>query len=228
MPDNSQLPSPSNKPPAPSKSNKKRWVVLGSMVCVMLLMMGGCAGPSRSDYVPTSSNSSSNSAASSVNAPETPSGAGTATGRTGGLAGTWKGNLKCSNGQTLPSVYKVAGSGNPIYEYQTNNGPREAELTSSGQTVRFIPPEGGVVTAVVNSLSTSSDRISFQMDITGEKTSGGTLDQSEAGVTMDAKLSGAELEVEMAIRSTSVASQPDLVVPGKESSGVCSGRLRKE
>lgn len=160
--------------------------------------------------------------------PETPSGAETMTGAAGGLTGTWSGNLRCNNGETVESTYHISPSGNPIYKYQTKNGWREAELASSGQTVRFVPAQGGVVTVTVNSLSTSPERISYALNITEESTSGGTLDQREASVMTDAKLSGAELEVELTVRSMSVVSQPGIVVPGDESSGVCRGKLRKE
>lgn len=231
-------PYPSNKLPTPQKSNKKLWIIFGSIAGAMIVMMGGCAGKSEGDYARTSTNSSSpsmnvaNSAAPSTNMSQTSS--MNASSRTdasamgaGGLIGTWSGTLECSNGQSIQAVYKVAASGNPIYQYQTKDGQREVEFTSSGQTVRFLPPGGGVATVTVNSLSASSDRISYTLDISEERTSQDTLDQNKGSIAANAKLSGTELEVEMTISSTSVVSQPGMVVPGNESRGVCRGRFRK-
>jgi hypothetical protein len=61
------------------------------------------------------------------------------------LAGTtWKGSFKCDDGNEIQANYRFAESGNPIYEYQTSGGAREVELESPGQTLRFVPPGGGV------------------------------------------------------------------------------------
>lgn len=235
MQDTHQSPHPPNNLPAPPKSNKKLRVILGSIASVMSIMLGGCGGSAQSGDYPTSAHSTSppavttsNSTSPSANMTQTHSEAEAPASRAVGLTGTWSGTLQCSNGQTLPSTFKVAGSGNPIYQYRGSSGPREAELTSSGQEVQYVPPGGGVVTLTVNSLSTSSDHISFALNITEEKTSGETLDQSEASITADAKLSGAELEVEMNISSQAVVSQPGIVLPDDGSAGVCRGRLRKE
>lgn len=222
---NHQPPCPLNNLHASPKSRKRRWAIPGSMACVVLFMLVGCAGSAQRDYTTSTNSTSPPSAAANSNRTSTRTDA--ATSQAGGMAGTWSGNLQCSNGRTLQSNFKISSSGYPIYEYQSKSGPREAELTSSGQKVQYVPPGGGVVTLVVNSLSTSSDHISFALRITEERTSGETLDQNEASLTADAKLSGAELEVEMNVRSQGVASQPGFVVPEKESAGVCRGRLQK-
>ena len=151
------------------------------------------------------------------------------TGAPGTLGGTtWKGNMNCDDGDNVPVVLRFAESGSPIYDYQTNNGPREVELTSSGQIVRFVPPGGGVTTVEVDSLSVSSNRVSQAVSISHEGGAGATLEQSQASVTTDMTLSGAELEVETKIRSQSTISQPGIVVPGNEHLVSCSGKLRQE
>ncbi len=145
-----------------------------------------------------------------------------------GLAGTtWKGTFKCDDGDEMQANYRFAESGNPIYEYQTKSGTREVELTSPGQTFRFVPPGGGVRNIVLNDISVSPEHITHTMTISDERASGETLDQSSSTISSEAVLSGSELEVEIAIRSQGTLSQPGIVVPGDESRVVCKGKLRK-
>jgi hypothetical protein len=145
-----------------------------------------------------------------------------------GLAGTtWKGSFKCDDGDEIQANYRIAESGNPIYEYKTSSGAREVELESQGQTLRFVPPGGGVRNIVLEDISVSSERISHTMSISEERTSGGTLDQSRATITSEAVLSDDELEVEFTIRSQNTVSQPGIMVPGDDSTVVCKGKLRR-
>ena len=144
------------------------------------------------------------------------------------LAGTtWKGSFKCDDGDEIQANYRFAASGNPIYEYQTSSGPREVELESQGQTIRFVPPGGGVRNIVLEDLSVSPERISHTMSISEERTSGGTLDQSRSTISSEAVLSDGELEVQFEIRTQNVVSQPGIMVPGDESKIVCKGKLRR-
>jgi hypothetical protein len=127
----------------------------------------------------------------------------------------------------LDASYRIAASGNPVYEYQSKSGPREAELIEPGQTVRFVPPGGGVTSIVVDSISASPERITYVLSISEERAGGGTLSQSQARMESEANIAGSELEVEFTVRSQNVLSQPGIVVPGDESVVVCRGRLRK-
>jgi hypothetical protein len=141
--------------------------------------------------------------------------------------GSWKGTVSCNNGNQLDASYRIAASGNPVYEYQSKSGPREVELTEPGQTVRFVPPGGGVTTVVVESISASPERITYALSISDESSGGGTLSQSQARMESEATIDGSDLEVEFTVRSQNVLSQPGIVVPGDESIVVCRGRLRK-
>lgn len=141
--------------------------------------------------------------------------------------GSWRGTVSCDNGNTMDASYKIASSGNPVYEYQSKNGPREVELTEPGQVVRFVPPGGGVTTVTIDSISTSPERITYSLSVSEESSGGGTLSQSRASMESDAVIKGSELEVEFTIRSQNVLSQPGIVVPGDESRVVCRGKLRK-
>jgi hypothetical protein len=146
----------------------------------------------------------------------------------GGLAGTtWKGSFKCDDGDEIQANYRFAASGNPIYEYQTSTGAREVELESPGQTIRFVPPGGGVRNIVLDDISVSPERISHTMSISEERTSGGTLDQSRSTISSEAVLSHGELEVQFEVRSQNVVSQPGIMAPGDESKIVCKGRLKR-
>jgi hypothetical protein len=144
------------------------------------------------------------------------------------IVGTWNGSISCEPGGSTSARYKVSENGNPIYEYQTKSGSREAELTSNGQVVRFVPPGGGVANVQVEALSVSADRIIYTLNISEERTSMDTLDQNRAVVTSEARMTSAGLEVEMAVRAQGVASQPGMVVPGEEQSATCRGTLQKQ
>jgi hypothetical protein len=147
------------------------------------------------------------------------------------LVGTWTGELNADNGEKLPCTLRIAESGYPIYDYQTKSGARAVELTAQGQTVQFVPPEGGVATVTVEELSVSGDRIRFTTAVSVERTSSfgssSILDQSRARVTFEIIQNGSELDVEMTADSQSVASQPGLMVPGEAQTVRCRGALRK-
>lgn len=202
-----------------TRGNKKLWIILGSIIGLLVIVMGGCVacgaliGLSRlSDDRPTASDS---------RPPRE---------RTGGgeLAATsWRGTLKCDDGDSLPVVFKFADTGNPLYDYQTSNGLKEVELTSPGQSLRFVPPEGGVTNIVLDSISVSSDRMSHTMRLSRERSAGGTMIQGRSIITTEAALSASMLEVETTIRSSSAASQPGYVIPD-ESAAVCRGTLSRD
>lgn len=148
--------------------------------------------------------------------------------KAGELAGTtWKGSFKCDDGDEIQANYRFAESGNPIYDYQSSGGAREVELESPGQTLRFVPPGGGVRNIVLEDISISADRVSHTMSISEERTGGGTLDQSRSKISSEAVLVDDALEVEIAIRSQNTVSQPGIVVPGDEAVVTCKGKLRR-
>lgn len=147
------------------------------------------------------------------------------------LSGTWEGSLNCDTGENIPSVLKVADTGNPVFEYATEGGSREVELTYQGQNIRFVPPDGGIVNVVVDSLSVSPNRISYTLVMSGERTSeygsSATLSQNQAVVFYDAALSGTELDAQAKIQSQTTLSQVenDPVQGGNQA--ICRGKLRK-
>ena len=202
----------------PSKSNMKVWIIVGSLVGALVIMMGGCVacgaliGLSRlNDDLGTTSDSRS------IGKDEV-----------GRLAATsWSGTLNCDDGDNLPVVFKFAETGNPLYDYQTTNGLREVELTSQGQIIRFVPSGGGVTNIVLDTILVTSNRMSHTMSVSRESSAGGTVIQSRSTITTEAALSGSRLEVQTRIRSSSAASQPGYLIPN-ESATICRGNLTKQ
>ena len=223
-------------PPAQPKSNRKLWIILGVVLGVILISMGGCVacasllgisalyeGDQNSNTLSRGGGSGRGNSGSS-----SPGSGGGSTGTATGLAGgVWSGDLSCDDGDTLPVVIKVSDEGNPVYSYRTRGGDREEEITSVGQTFRFVPPEGGVFTAVVDSLSVSAERFSYSTKTSSER-SGRTMTQGGGRTSVAAALSGEDLEVEVGISSSSSATQPGVIIRGDESTAVCRGRIQKQ
>jgi hypothetical protein len=197
------------------------------MLCVVLAV--GC-GP-RGAQGPGDAAAAGDSSAGNTN-PDSSAGGTQPRGTSSPLAGTWAGNLRADTGEELPAVFKVAASGNPIYEYATKSGAREVELTAVGQSLRFVPPEGGVANVMVDSLTVSPQRIVFSMSLSGERTSlygsEGTLSQSRGSILCEASLAGAEVDLQMTVGSSTTFSQPGEVVPGDEQRVVLRGKLRRQ
>ncbi|MFN2491485.1 MAG: hypothetical protein ABR501_01200 [Pyrinomonadaceae bacterium] len=225
-------PLPPNDVQPQANSNKKLWIILASVSGLLVIVMGGCVACGGLYYLSTLNNGNLASSDSDPNSNEKVQSTSTRrneTGAPGTLGGTtWKGNLNCDDGDNVPVVFRFAESGDPIYEYQTNNGAREVELTAPGQIVRFVPSGGGVTSVEVDALSVSSDRVSHAVSISHEGGSGATLEQSRARVATEITLSGSDLTVETKIRSQSAISQPGIVVPGDEHVVTCSGKLRQD
>jgi len=217
---------PNQPVPTQSTGIKKQWIILGSVIGVLVLVLGGCVACGA--LIGLSSLSDSNGASTESDDPDNSrrSAGGSGSG-SGSLAGTtWTGTSNCDDGDRLEMVFKFADSGNPIYEYQTRGGLRSVELTEAGQLIRFVPPGGGVTSITVESLDVSSDRASHVMSFSTESSSGETLTQSRSRVGTETTISEGELQVETTIRSQSVSSQPGIVAPGDEHVIVCRGKLK--
>ena len=202
--------------PTRSSPNVRLWIILGSITGGMVILMGGflaCGALIGLAVLNEESQSTS---------PATNTGSQTE----GTLSSTrWKGTLNCDDGDNLPVVIKFAASGNPLYDYQTSAGLKEVEFISSGQTLRFVPPGGGVTNIVLDSIDMSSSRVSYSMTVSRERSGGGTLIQSRTQITTEAVVSDSTLDLQTTIRSRSAASQPGYVIPD-ESVTICRGSLR--
>lgn len=221
----------SNRPlPPQSTGIKKQWIILGSVIGVLVIVMGGCVACGA--LIGLSSFTNSNVASTDGEDPDDSrrsSGRSSSGSGSGTLAGTtWSGTSNCDDGDKLQMVFKFAESGNPIYEYQTKSGLRSVELSEVGQLIRFVPPGGGVTSITVDSLDVSSDRVSHTMSFSTESSSGETLTQSRSRIGTENTITDGVLQVETTIRSQSVSSQPGIVAPGDEQVIVCRGKLKEQ
>ena len=218
------------------RSNKKSWIILGTVIGILVIVMGGCVacgaliGLSRlNEDGPTTSDSRTDGSGKPVSDKREHGISRTdRSEEAGALASTsWNGTLSCDDGDNLPVVFGFSAAGYPIYTYQTASGLRQVELTSPGQSLKFMPPGGGVTNIILNSISVTSDQMNHTMSFSHERSAGGTMIQSRSSVTTEAHLSGSMLTVEMTIRSSSAASQPGYLIPD-ESATVCRGQLGRE
>ncbi len=219
---------PSRPPgdPTLSGNNRKLWII-GGVLVVVVLFMGSCV-LCVSLVAYSMLDDGERKETLNRESPDSSNGDGSAT-RAGQLAGnSWAGNLNCDDGDTMPVVIKVSDEGQPIYSYTTRSGDREAPITEVGQTFRFVPPGGGVYTAVVDSLSVSAEGFSYSTRTTTERAGGGTISQGGGRISVSASLNGENLEVEITRSSQMTTSQPGIVLQGDESTYVCRGTIPKQ
>jgi len=218
---------PQQPTPPQASGIKRQWIILGSVIGVLVLVLGGCVACGA--LIGLSSLTNSNLANTDTDDPDNPRKSGRSGASSGALAGTtWTGTSSCDDGDNMQMVFKFADSGNPIYEYQTKSGLRSVELTEVGQSLRFVPPGGGVTSITIDALEVASDRVSHTMSFSTERSSGETLTQSRARIGTDTAITDGELQVETTIRSQSVSSQPGIMAPGDEQVVVCRGKLKQE
>lgn len=206
---------------------KKQWIILGAVIGVLVLVMGGCVACGA--LIGLSSLNNSNTRADDPDNPRRSSGRGRSGASSGSLSGTtWAGTSSCDDGDNMQMIFRFADSGNPLYEYQTKSGQRSVEITEVGQSLRFVPPGGGVTSITIDSLDVANDRVSHTMSFSTERSYGGTLSQSRARIGTEAAITDGDLQVETKIRSQSVSSQPGIMVPGDEQVVVCRGQLKQQ
>jgi len=202
-----------------NSSNKKLWIVLGSVIGGLVIIMSGCAACGAIIGISSLSNGGSTSSNSRSSG---------GWGASGGLANSsFKGTLNCDDGDNLPVVFKFAASGNPIYGYNTSSGSREVELEGQGQRLEYAAEGGGATYINLDEFSVSGDRMSYTMTVSHQRAGGGTMIQQRSRVTTDAVLSGSTLDVQTTFQTSSAASQPGYVIPD-ESGSICRGQLNKQ
>ena len=202
---------------SPASNNKTLWIILGSLIGVLVLVMSGCVACGALVGLSALSNEGSTSKSNSK---------GSGGWGVGGGVGstTWNGRLTCDDNSEDDLVFKFASNGNPIYLYQSSGGSREEELTGPGQNFRFPAAGGGVTYVNVESLETSSEGVNYTVKVSHERASGGTMIQSRRLISYNANRSGSKLIVVISIRSNSAASQPGFVIPD-ESVTECHAEL---
>jgi|SRR5581483_4229741 len=193
------------------------------------VLLAGCGGSGLDASIATPASGGAARAAATptaaASAQPAPGSAARGTGRP--LTGAWQGTLRCDADDSFESDYEVAASGNPVLHFMTRAGQRKLELTHVGQTEQFLPPAGGVTTLTVEALAVSDQRIRYTLRESTERTSGGTLSQSDRHTDNDAVLANGALQNTLVSRGQSTLSQPGIVVPGSERVITCRGPLHR-
>jgi hypothetical protein len=92
------------------------------------------------------------------------------------LHGTWQGT-GILGGEEIELTVTFSPAGHLLFNYEDNRGNvRTVELSEAGH-VRFVPPGGGVKTMSVVSVNKRPGGISYVLETSFERTSGGLLDQ---------------------------------------------------
>ena len=129
-------------------------------------------------------------------APEPADEPDTSTGSTTSIAGHWIGTLRRpGTTDTLGCDLHLAASGRPIWSYHDGNGFHQTELTHEGQTIQYVPPERGVITVTVQSVTGSPRETGYVVDYSFERSSNGYLTQRYQRYVMTGRLRGSQLDV---------------------------------
>jgi hypothetical protein len=113
-----------------------------------------------------------------------------------GIGGEWSGTLhQAVSGATLGCTLHVAPSGRPMWAYHDTSGFQRVELTHVGQRIQYVPPERGVVTVVVQSVTASSGETGYVLDYSYEGSSNGYLTQRYQRLTLAGRVRGGQLDV---------------------------------
>jgi len=112
------------------------------------------------------------------------------------IAGYWVGTLRgATSTDTLGCNLHVAPNGRPLWTYNDGHGFQRTELTHEGQRIQYVPPEGGVVTVTVQSVTGSATETGYVVDYSFERASNGYLTQRYQRIVMAGRLRGAQLDV---------------------------------
>lgn len=118
------------------------------------------------------------------------------TGAPTSIAGHWIGTLRRpGTTDTLGCDLHLAASGRPIWSYHDSNGFHQTELTHEGQRIQYVPPERGVITVTVQSVTGSPRETGYVVDYSFERSSNGYLTQRYQRYVMTGGLRGSQLDV---------------------------------
>ena len=149
--------------------------------------------PGTAKPAPASPEPAASATQQTANAP--PASAGSAGGAVS-IAGHWLGTLRrVGTTDTLGCDLHLAASGRPIWSYHDSNGLHQTELTHEGQTIQYVPPDRGVVTVKVVSVTGSLNETGYVVDYSFERSSNGYHTQRYQRYVMAGRLRGAQLDV---------------------------------
>jgi hypothetical protein len=153
-----------------------------------------------------------------------------APGASGQTTEVWRGAVSSPgpDAESIDIEVRLAAGGNPVFAYDTRQGPQEVELTERGQMVRFVPPGGGVRTITVSEIDASQTQLRLSLDMTFEKTAGGVLEQTRGTSTTILVRDGDTIQATIVVQSGTRLSDSELAVGGGEPKAVTySGVLRR-
>ena len=96
---------------------------------------------------------------------------------------------------TLGCNLHVAPSGRPLWSYHDSDGFHQTELTHEGQRIQYVPPDRGVVTITLQSVTGSATETGYVVDYSFERSSNGYLTQRYQRIVMVGRLRGLQLDV---------------------------------
>jgi hypothetical protein len=144
------------------------------------------------------------------------------------LAGHWVGTLRrAGTTDTLGCDLHVATSGRPLWAYHDADGFHTVELAHEGQTIQYVPPDRGVVTVTVQSVTGSATQTGYVVDYSLERASNGYLTQRYQRIALAGQLRGTQLDVIYSEAGTSSFGDK-IGMDATEASAEYSGSLTKQ
>ena len=135
------------------------------------------------------------------------------------ITGQWVGTLRQpGTTDTLGCDLHVAASGRPLWAFNDTDGFHKTELTHAGQKLQYMPPERGVITVIVHSVTGSPTDTGYVVDYAFERSSNGYLTQRYQRIAMSGRLHGAQLEVTYSVQGLSSFGDKTGLAAGAETS----------
>ncbi len=135
------------------------------------------------------------------------------------ITGQWVGTLRQpGTTETLGCDLHVAASGRPLWAFNDTDGFHKTELTHAGQKLQYVPPERGVITVIVHSVTGSPTDTGYVVDYAFERSSNGYLTQRYERIAMSGRLHGAQLEVTYSVQGLSSFGDKTGLAAGAETS----------
>ena len=115
------------------------------------------------------------------------------------LTGAWRGSVTL-DGQASQFTATFSENGYFLFTYTTSAGfVRTVELSAPGQ-IRFAPPDGGIMTLVVESVAKRPGGVAYVLHTGFERASGGRVEQEYAAEEADYTLTADGMRVRIVSR----------------------------
>jgi hypothetical protein len=126
------------------------------------------------------------------------------------------------------ATLKFSDAGHPIFPYVTRTGALSLELKKKGDSVKFIPPGGGVGEVTVTEVTVTRTGFRYTLKMSEEHTEREVLTQRWATLTVEGTLSRGELNVTIKLTTKGARSTVDGVLPFKEVTATGKGKFERE